>query len=384
MAKPLITAVTTDQTFQNWLNKTNELVGIMQNNVMTASGPGDTTNGDATLIGDFTSTNLVATNSVSTDVIASRTGGGVVTFQSPIGITSSSQIVATYTFASGPQTRYSTGSVAWDVGIESASPGNFIIDTGVAPAKFSLSPAGTLSVPNIIVTEDISVTQNINVTGDISGGTITGASFVGDGSGLTNVSTVANINDLTDVTISSPSAGQVLKYDGSKWVNGTDDTAGGAGLNADTLDSLNSTQFLRSDTDDTFTGTLTVSGNINQTGNLTVTGQVRATGNVITNYSASDRALKENVQIINNALDKVTQVNGYTFNYIDSPEESVTGVIAQEIEKVLPQVVFDHERNNGTYKAVRYDGIIPLLLEAIKELKDKVDDLENRLQSDGN
>jgi hypothetical protein len=51
---------------------------------------------------------------------------------------------------------------------------------------------------------------------------------------------------------------------------------------------------------------------------------------------------------------------------------------------VLPQVVFDHERNNGTYKAVRYDGIIPLLLEAIKELKDKVDDLENRLQSDGN
>jgi hypothetical protein len=48
---------------------------------------------------------------------------------------------------------------------------------------------------------------------------------------------------------------------------------------------------------------------------------------------------------------------------------------------VLPNVVFDHERNGGTYKAVRYDQLIPLLIESIKELSDKVNDLEDQLKS---
>ena len=53
MAKPLITEVTTSQTFENWLAKTNEMVGIFKDEVMTASGSGDTTDGDATLTGIF-------------------------------------------------------------------------------------------------------------------------------------------------------------------------------------------------------------------------------------------------------------------------------------------------------------------------------------------
>ena len=119
------------------------------------------------------------------------------------------------------------------------------------------------------------------------------------------------------------------------------------------------------------------------TGDVTVTGNIRATGDLITAYSASDIKLKENLQIISNALDKVTQINGYTFNYKNMPSERVAGVVAQEIEKVLPEVVYETTGIVGdeTYKGVRYGNMIPLLLEAIKELKGKVDDLENRLRN---
>ena len=72
------------------------------------------------------------------------------------------------------------------------------------------------------------------------------------------------------------------------------------------------------------------------------------------------------------------------FNFKDNPDETMLGVIAQEIEKVLPEVVYEFEKEDKTYKAVRYANIVPLLIEAIKDLKDKVDDLEGRINSDNN
>lgn len=389
MAKPALANITTAQTFQNWFDKTNELVDLFKNDAITASGGGDTTTGNATLSGIFTATEVVANSILKSDDIASRSASGTITFQSPIELVGSSQIVATFNYgAAGAQTRYTNGSLSWDVGIESSSPGNFIIDTGVSPTKFELSVAGTLTVPNVIALEDVVADEFRLTDGTIIGGGAT------------------TLDDLTNVNITSPSSGQVLKYDGTNWVNGTDATDGGTATDADTLDGLNSTQFLRSDADDsasgnyTFSGDLTLSkssgvvltvgasaevgGDLEVIGNATVGGDLGVVGDVITAYSASDLALKENLQVIDNALNKVSQVSGYTFNYIDKPEERSAGIIAQEIEKVLPEVVFDHERNNGTYKAVRYDNVIPLLIEAIKELKGKVNDLENRLSGSGN
>ena len=62
----------------------------------------------------------------------------------------------------------------------------------------------------------------------------------------------------------------------------------------------------------------------------------------------------------------------------------MVGVLAQEIEKVLPEVVYEFEKEEETYKAVRYANIVPLLIEAIKDLKEKVDDLEGRCNCDNN
>ena len=84
---------------------------------------------------------------------------------------------------------------------------------------------------------------------------------------------------------------------------------------------------------------------------------------------------------IDDPLAKVLSLGGYTFDWndISNKEGSETGVIAQEVESLgLPGIVTT--RDNG-YKAVRYEKLIPLLIEAIKELSDKVDSLEQRLNN---
>ena len=106
----------------------------------------------------------------------------------------------------------------------------------------------------------------------------------------------------------------------------------------------------------------------------TGTGNFIATGDITAFGSASDKSLKENIEPIENALDKVDAINGYTFNYIDAPEKGrVPGVIAQELEQVLPEAVYETEDGK---KAVRYDNTFALLVEAIKELKQQVEDLK--------
>ena len=106
----------------------------------------------------------------------------------------------------------------------------------------------------------------------------------------------------------------------------------------------------------------------------TSNGNFIATGDITAFGSASDKSLKENVEPIENALDKVDAINGYTFNYIDAPEKGrVPGVIAQELEQVLPEAVYETEDGK---KAVRYDNTVALLIEAIKELKQQVENLK--------
>jgi len=111
-----------------------------------------------------------------------------------------------------------------------------------------------------------------------------------------------------------------------------------------------------------------------------VDGEIRAKGD-ITAYYSSDIRLKENIQPIENALEKVNQISGNTYDWKEGYEEihshkgNDIGVIAQEIEEILPQIVTN--RDNG-FKAVQYEKIIPLLIEAIKELSAKIKDLENK------
>ena len=100
---------------------------------------------------------------------------------------------------------------------------------------------------------------------------------------------------------------------------------------------------------------------VDNSGNLTATGNVTA---------YSDERLKSDITTIDNALDKVTAMRGVTFT---KDGEASSGVIAQELEKIAPELVVDGEE----YKSVAYGNLVGYLIEAVKELSAKVEELEN-------
>jgi hypothetical protein len=106
---------------------------------------------------------------------------------------------------------------------------------------------------------------------------------------------------------------------------------------------------------------------------LDVAGTIRATGDVI---AYSDARVKDNVKTIDNALDKVTKLRGISYTRNDIEDKSTKiGVIAQEVLKVLPEVV--SKDDEGKY-SVSYGNIVGVLIEAIKELELRVKELENK------
>ena len=91
--------------------------------------------------------------------------------------------------------------------------------------------------------------------------------------------------------------------------------------------------------------------------------------------STSDINLKENVKIIDNAVDKVNSISGITFNWKENKKPSA-GVIAQEVEKILPEIVQENDGN----KTLNYNGLIGLLIEAVKEQQEEINNLKTRLE----
>ena len=158
-----------------------------------------------------------------------------------------------------------------------------------------------------------------------------------NGSGTLSFATVSTTTDLTsDVTGVLPVAN------------------GGTGVSSITANKLltgNGTSAMTVESGLTYDGsTFTVSGTVSAT-------EVTAT---------SDERLKSNIQTIDNALDKVMSMRGVTYTM---QAEKGTGVIAQEVEKILPEVVVDNE-----YKSVAYGNMVGVLIEAIKDLKKEIDE----------
>ena len=151
------------------------------------------------------------------------------------------------------------------------------------------------------------------------------------------------------------------------------------------------------------TGQLLIGSNLsslNITGTLiTANTEIRSLGNITAYYS--DKRLKKNIEPIKNAVDKIKQINGVTFNSNDvagqygyTNTKTQVGVIAQEIEAVLPEVVtrapFDigtnedgsqYSKSGEDYKTVHYDRLVPLLIQAIKEQQSKIEQLEQKIES---
>ena len=140
----------------------------------------------------------------------------------------------------------------------------------------------------------------------------------------------------------------------------------------------------------TITGTGTISLSGSYTGTWAVTGAITATGEITAYYS--DRRLKENVNVISNAIEKIKQLNGITYNPNDlastfgyNKSTNLVGLFADEVESVLPEAVkpapFDiDEKGNSisgdNYKTIQYEKLVPLLVEAIKDQQKQIEELK--------
>ena len=134
------------------------------------------------------------------------------------------------------------------------------------------------------------------------------------------------------------------------------------------INTITDSKYLRSDVGDNGVS-LSLSSTLHADGAITSDGDITAFN------SASDRKLKENIEVIDNAIDKVMSLSGYTFNYIGR-EEKMSGVIADEVESVLQEVVYEFD---GEYKAVRYGNMMGLIIEAIKDLKFDINELKEKV-----
>ena len=388
MAKPNIQNITTTQTFQNWFDKTNEMVDIMREQAVTATITGDLTTGDVNLAGDLQANTLLADTLLQADTITAFTASSPISFNAPVVITGSGdQVVATFAYgAGGGRTRYTDNVISWDIGVDNSSDANFIIDTGTGTPKLQLTPAGTLSVLNFNVAENMTVTGDLNVQDitsvDMTANSVTADDFIGDRFTGNLIGDVYKVNDgVANKVLESGQSGIPAQFTGN--VLGTTSDISNHNTNALT-EGTNNLYYttervlgeLSGGTGVSFndeTGEISI-GQIVATSSAVTFGSVFSTGEVTAFGTVSDRRQKQNIKPIDNALDKVSQLGGYTFNYKSKPEEPMTGVMAQELMEVLPEAVYettDPDTGEAIY-AVRHGNVIGLLIEAIKELNEKV------------
>ena len=259
----------------------------------------------------------------------------------------------------------------------STSTGDLIIDGGVAIKKNlnvggSLTFVGGLNISGIVTVTDttqsttkdngclvleggVGVEKNANIGGNISvtgTGTIGGSASIGGNASITGITTITG-------QIDANGGAEIDNIRIGIADNNTIDTSTGAL----TLDSASNVVNINAVTN--------IGGNTAITGELTVSGDITA-------FFTSDQRLKDNINPIDDPLAKVLSISGntYTWNEKSGKEGNDVGVIAQEVLEVLPEAVTTRE--NG-YLAVDYQRIVPLLVEAVKELSAKVEKLEQKL-----
>lgn len=365
MSVTITTIDANTDTFANWVSITNQMAQTISNAVITANVSegitgNSTVNFNAKLWGKFAANTILIGNTLTSNV----TGANVA-------VEANLELKAAYKL-------YTVG----DLNVK----GNIIIDTA---AKLRFVDRSTLYSAN-------TGWLKANTTGyvEIANLAVKGTDLDPNEFILTsNVGYANSTNSLYDTIVYNTAS--------SKWVRtrlthllsqeidaltlGTvtaNAASGEVRVNANTNFGGSTTSLFVSNT----AARIGVGGITNPQAPLHVQGAVYATGDVTAFYT-SDQRLKDNVVKIDNALEKVRWLNGVEFDWnkdaiaslVDvgpKPDHDI-GLIAQEVEKVLPEAVT--ERADG-YKAVDYTKIVPVLIEAVKELSYRVNILEAELE----
>ena len=259
-----------------------------------------------------------------------------------------------------------TDTVRITEGLQSTSTttGDLIISGGVGVAK------------NLYVGGNVDVGGNLNFSGIT---TFTGAIDANGGATIDNIRigiTGDNEIDTTSGNLILDSAGGTVNITDNVTISGDTDITGNVDIDDTTQSTSTSTGALKVDGGVGIAKNLHVGGTSTLGGNTAITGDLTVTGD-ITAFFTSDQRLKDNITPIEDSLSKVVSLSGNTYDWNEKSgkEGHDVGVIAQEVLEVLPEAVTT--RDNG-YLAVDYQKIVPLLVQAVKELSAKVEDLENK------
>ena len=242
----------------------------------------------------------------------------------------------------------------------SVQGGDFIVATGGDNERLRALNSGNIGIGTSNPTQTLHVQGNVRITGglyDSNNNVGTAGSVLSStGSGLSWIAAASGGISSVSISTNTTNQSQYLTY-----AIGTGNTTG-LGV------SLTGLVFNPS------TGNLGI-GTIAATSALTVRGDVLVSGVVTCTdiNSTSDIKLKENISSIDNPLDKIIKLEGVNFQWKATGRKTI-GVIAQEVEKMLPELISD-----GETKTVNYNGIIAVLIEAVKELSYKVEELNSQI-----
>ena len=252
---------------------------------------------------------------------------------------------------------------------------------------------GTLTIGDS--NDEITIPGNLTVTGTT---TTNNVETVSTSNGVIFEGNVADENELTllagtvsaDRTVTLPDATGTVALTSDIPTNNNELTNGAGYISSFDITTQTDSKYLRSNANDTASGIITISNSTasttKTTGALVVTGGVGISGDLnvggdVVAYASSDERLKDNIELISNPIEKVQSLKGVTWNWNDDASETQkstpnVGVIAQDVEKVLPQLV--HDRDNG-FKGVDYAKLTGLLIEAIKDQQKQIDELKSKL-----
>jgi len=230
----------------------------------------------------------------------------------------------------------------------------------------------------------LTVANDAYIGGDITGvGSVTAASFYGDGSNLTGVigsggdgSISGNLSvESLEVTVGPSTFAGSIGVAGS--VTAATFFGDGAGLTNISADGVNLDGTDIEPRNLNVTGIATVAGTLNAGEDLIVTrnGVFGGIATAVEFDSTSDVRLKRGIKTLDNALNKLREINGVEFYWKRSGEKTI-GVIAQQVEEIYPELVRGDEP-----LTVNYNGLIGVLIESVKELKLRVEELEDKLES---
>ena len=250
------------------------------------------------------------------------------------------------------------------------SAGNAVVTNSLTAGTFQT--AGNVNAAGILTTGSSTAgtfqtagnvnagTLNVTGTGYISGVLTVAGNLIVNGTTTTVSSATLDITDKNitvakgaadsaaadgaGITVDGASASLSYAHTGTKWVSNKPFNISDATASTSTS-----------------TGALIVAGGVGVTGNIVASGQVTAADI----NSSSDKRLKKNIKTVTSALDTVEALRGVTFDWKEGNGKAI-GLIAQEVQQVLPEIV---SADDNGYLGIRYNNVVGVLVEAIKELK---------------